>query len=111
MANVEMLGETGSQTVESLVNDFLARVPSSSSGEWDWNAFASGLIGLVGQVGSSAIDTLLRKPMDAETRAAMLAEIKKLQDSGQIPKTNYTPWIIGGSVVAGLLVLALVLKR
>lgn len=107
--HLEMLGEAG--TAASIIDDFLSKIPSSSSEEWDWNNFSNQIINVVGKVGLSAIDTLLAQPMDAETRAQMVTLVKGMQDRGEIPKTNFTPWIIGGSVVAGLLILALVLKR
>lgn len=105
MANVEMLGAN----VEML-------------GNW-WDDFLNKLITAGTEIAVAAVtpaekNTIINSStMTAKEKVAALAATPLTQDEKDAltraanAETNYTPWIIGGSVVAGLLVLALVMKK
>lgn len=92
----------------------LSPVPASAittvSAFGQWTGLASSLIGAIGGIGSAAITAALAPSVKSATTTATTAQPATVIQPAA-PTTNYTPWLIGGGLAFGGLMLAMTMRR
>lgn len=87
-----------------------AVMPIAAFGQLDWGDIATSLIGAVGSIGGAAITAALAPSVKSATQTATTAG-QPVAIQQPAAATNYTPWIIGGGLAIGGLILAMTMRR